>query len=105
MTAEELAKYDGRDGRPAYAAVSGVIYDVSASPLWQDGNHVDQHQAGCDLTEDLKHAPHVRKVVERFPTVGRLEEPPDTSSAASGKPVLIVIGILVVLLIGWLLLH
>ena len=75
MTKEELAKFDGRDGRKAYVAVNEKVYDVSESPLWQGGDHQGMHQAGADLTEELKSAPHVRAVVERFPVVGRLEEP------------------------------
>ena len=105
MTVEELAKYDGRDGRPAYVAVSGVIYDVSTSSLWQGGNHVDQHQAGQDLTEDLKKAPHVRTLVERFPSMGRLEATPPSTSTPFGKILSIAIGTLAVLLIGWMILH
>lgn len=105
MTAEELTKYDGQDGQPAYVAVNGVVYDVTASPLWQSGNHVDQHQAGQDLTEELKSAPHVRMVVERFPTVGKLEAPQEPPSSSSGKTIGIVIGVLAILLIGWLTLH
>lgn len=75
MTKEELASHDGRDGRPAYVAVSGTIYDVSNSSFWADGNHLGAHQAGHDMTEEIKQAPHVRAVVERFPVVGKLEEP------------------------------
>ncbi|HKJ04646.1 MAG TPA: cytochrome b5 domain-containing protein [Geopsychrobacteraceae bacterium] len=100
MTVAELAKYDGRNNQPAYVAVNEVIYDVSESPMWQDGNHLDQHQAGQDLTEDLKRAPHVRKVIERFPTVGRLEIP--SEPAAAKKPMIITIGIAILLLLFWL---
>jgi predicted heme/steroid binding protein len=75
MTREELARYDGREGRPAYVAVAGTIYDFSSSPLWKAGQHQGPHQAGVDLTEELKTAPHVRALIERFPVVGRLEEP------------------------------
>ena len=81
MTKSELAGFDGRDGRAAYVAVGGTIYDVTASPLWQGGDHQGAHQAGQDLTEALKGAPHVRAVVERFPVVGRLEEPPPAPPA------------------------
>lgn len=76
MTLEELARCDGHDGRPAYVAVAGTIYDFSASPLWAGGLHQGSHQAGADLTEELKTAPHVRALVERFPVVGQLEAPP-----------------------------
>ena len=75
MTKEELAKFDGCDGRAAYVAVSGVIYDVSSSPLWNNGEHEGGHQAGQDLTTELKQAPHVRTLIERFPVVGQLETP------------------------------
>lgn len=82
MTREELGKNNGRDGKPAYVAVSGVIYDVTSSPHWSDGNHEGMHQAGQDLTEELKSAPHVRAVVERFPVVGQLKA---TAPAAPSK--------------------
>ncbi len=76
MTKQELAKFDGREGRKAYVAVSGKIYDVTESALWEHGDHQGLHAAGGDLTEELKSAPHVRSVIERFPVVGTLEEPP-----------------------------
>ena len=94
MTRTELAKFDGRAGRAAYVAVNGTIYDVSASPLWKDGDHQGMHQAGAELGEALKSAPHVRAVVERFPVVGHLEEDAAPVKAASGGKGL-VIGVIV----------
>jgi len=92
MTKEELAKFDGCDGRAAYVAVSGVIYDVSSSPLWKDGQHEGTHQAGQDLTAELKLAPHVRTLVERFPVIGQIENPAGTDKeAATGMPLLSII--------------
>lgn len=82
MTMAELAKFDGRDGRAAYVAVSGIIYDVSTSRRWKDGDHEAAHQAGHDLTEELKTAPHVRAVIERFPVVGKIE----TTDSQKQKP-------------------
>jgi predicted heme/steroid binding protein len=76
MTKEELAQHNGKAGQKSYVAVNGKVYDVSASPLWAGGDHRGMHAAGADLTEELKSAPHVRAVVERFPVVGSLEEPP-----------------------------
>jgi predicted heme/steroid binding protein len=37
FTLEELKQYDGRDGRPAYIAYKGKVYDVTDSFLWIDG--------------------------------------------------------------------
>jgi predicted heme/steroid binding protein len=103
MTKAELAQHDGRDGRPAYVAVNGTIYDVTASPLWQGGNHQGSHQAGQDLTEELKSAPHVRAVVERFPVVGRLEEPAPQKVVTPGKGILLAIITAAILLLAVLL--
>jgi len=92
MTLAELAQNNGRDGRPAYVAVNGKIYDVTASPRWQNGLHPPDHLAGQDLTEELASAPHVRAVVERFPVVGTLEaKTPQKSAGGGGK---IAVGII-----------
>jgi len=85
ITREELARFDGKEGRKAYVAVNGKVYDVSASPRWQRGDHEGAHRAGGDLTEELKAAPHVRSVVERFQVVAHLaQEPERIESGPSG---------------------
>jgi predicted heme/steroid binding protein len=93
MTLAELAGYDGRDGRPAYIAVNGTIYDVTASPRWEKGFHPPDHQAGQDLTEELAKAPHVRAVIERFPVVGTLQE--EVSAAETGGSGKLVAGVII----------
>ena len=67
---EELARYDGKNGNPAYVAYKGKVYDVSASFLWKDGTHQVLHSAGVDLTDALEQAPHDGDVLEKFPIVG-----------------------------------
>ncbi len=39
LTVQELAKYDGKDGRLGYVAIDSVIYDVSHSKSWKNGIH------------------------------------------------------------------
>ena len=73
FTKEELARYDGKDGRSAYIVCNGKVYDVSKSFLWQKGRHQVLHRAGADLTAALKQAPHGEDLLERFPVVGTLE--------------------------------
>jgi len=68
----ELKQYDGREGRPAYIAYSGKVYDVSESFLWMEGDHQGQHVAGKDLTDDMKMAPHGEEMFERAKLVGVL---------------------------------
>ncbi|MCW8858095.1 MAG: hypothetical protein OQK50_01245 [Deltaproteobacteria bacterium] len=103
MTIEELKRYDGHEGRAAYVAVNGIIYDVSNSPLWKEGNHVDTHHAGHDLTEELKSAPHVRTLIERFPVIGKIDAPIKPAKKKSvGIPLLsiIIMAFVMILLIA-----
>lgn len=73
FTKEDLAKHDGKSGS-VYVAYKGKVYDVSASFLWEGGNHQDLHQAGRDLTGELQEAPHEDDVLQTFPVVGELKE-------------------------------
>jgi predicted heme/steroid binding protein len=82
MTREEtfnmdrLAQFDGKDGRPAYVAVDGVIYDVSASQYWPEGAHWTCDLgavAGKDLSEEIKQAPErMRSELQQMPVVRKL---------------------------------
>lgn len=72
ITEDELKRCDGQDGRPAYVAFGGKVYDVSGSSLWSGGMHQLHHQAGKDLTADFAAAPHDESVFQRVPQVGRL---------------------------------
>jgi predicted heme/steroid binding protein len=80
LAPEELHHFDGKEGRPAYIAFSGKIYDVTESRLWKDGSHARKHQAGNDLTDVLKTAPHGEEKVLAMRLVGNLKK-------TSGKPV------------------
>ncbi|MBI5632949.1 MAG: CopD family protein [Nitrospirae bacterium] len=72
MTSDELSQYDGKDGRPAYIAFNGIIYDVTGSKLWREGSHFKKHPAGSDLTNILKTAPHGEGKVLGMPAAGKL---------------------------------
>ncbi len=71
---EELAKFDGKDGRPAYVALYGRVIDVSESKLWKGGFHMKRHHSGRDLTTDIKAAPHTPEILANFPQVGILKK-------------------------------
>ena len=70
---ESLAQYNGKDGRPVYIAHKGRVIDVSASPLWKTGLHMNRHPAGRDLGVDIEAAPHGPEVLDRYPQVGTLK--------------------------------
>lgn len=74
FTAAELARYNGRNGQPAYVAADGLVYDVTGSPLWAAGKHsmcnIDS-TAGKDLTSALNQSPpNMRLLLQKFPVVG-----------------------------------
>ncbi|WP_432821116.1 cytochrome b5 domain-containing protein [Trichloromonas sp.] len=85
MTKEELAQHDGKNGRKAYVAINDLVYDVSDSPLWQDGDHQGAQQAGRDLTKELRKARHVQAVLEKFPVVAYLDDAPGMSAQTAKK--------------------
>lgn len=77
---KDLSKCNGKEGNPVYIAHQGRIIDVSASPLWKGGLHMNRHHAGNDLTTDIQAAPHGLEVLDRYPQVAvlkreRLPEP------------------------------
>ena len=74
FTLEELANFDGSEGRPAYVAYKGIVYDLSDSFLWMGGKHQGLHRAGRDLTDELARAPHGSDFLQRFPVVGRMRQ-------------------------------
>jgi predicted heme/steroid binding protein len=73
ITKKELENFNGKDGKPAYVAYKGKVYDVTASYQWIDGDHIG-HLAGQDLTEQMEIAPHSEEVMERMKVVGILVE-------------------------------
>lgn len=72
LTPEELAGCDGKEGRPAYFAFEGKVYDATQSKLWKQGVHMGRHNAGIDLTEALKQAPHGPDKVSAMKEIGLL---------------------------------
>ncbi len=69
---EEISRSDGKDGKTSLIVVDGKVYDVSSSKRWIDGLHMRRHQAGADLSSDLKIAPHGPEVLERVGLVGEV---------------------------------
>ena len=85
MTPGELAAASGADGAPVYIAFRGKVYDVSGSGLWADGDHMGQHRAGHDLSDEFPDAPHGEEVFARYPQVGVLKEEAAAPEAAPAK--------------------
>jgi predicted heme/steroid binding protein/uncharacterized membrane protein len=76
FTAEELLSFNGKEGKPIYIAFQGKVYDVTKSPLWAKGLHMNRHPAGKDLTTEISAAPHGLEVLERYPQIGMVKKGP-----------------------------
>jgi predicted heme/steroid binding protein len=72
LTLEELRHFDGTENKPSYFAYKGKIYDVCLSKLWKGGTHFKKHQAGNELTDFLKTAPHGEEKILQMPEVAEL---------------------------------
>lgn len=73
FTAEELAKYNGQNGSPAYVAAHGKVFDVTNDPYWIKGR---KHgiPVGVDWTDILKETMPHSAAFENLPHIGFLEE-------------------------------
>ncbi|MCL2685621.1 MAG: cytochrome B5 [Candidatus Bathyarchaeota archaeon] len=72
VTRQELEANNGKDGKPAWIAYQGKVYDVSESSFWSDGEHMGMHNAGKDLTEDLDMTPHQDENFNKLKLIGEL---------------------------------
>ena len=72
FTIEELAKFDGKNGRPAYVAVNGIVYDVTNNRAWAAATHFAL-TAGKDYTQEFAscHAGQ-QSILVTLPIIGRL---------------------------------
>lgn len=74
FTLAELAEYDGKEGRKAYVAVDGMVYDVTDVGAWSGGTH-QRNEAGQDLSDEINNrSPHGLRVLEDLEIVGRMED-------------------------------
>jgi predicted heme/steroid binding protein len=71
FTLEELSQYDGSNGKPAYVAVEGIVYDVSNEGSWAGGTNLGL-TAGKDYTSQFSSYNGNNKILSELPRVGIL---------------------------------
>ena len=69
FTLEELSKYNGIGGNPAYVSVNGIVYDVSSIQAWAGGVHFGV-SSGSDATENFSTCHAASKILDKLPKVG-----------------------------------
>jgi len=108
FTLDELEYFDGKEGRPAYIAYNGDVFDVTLSAFWYNGLHVLKHNAGMDLTTSMPLAPHNENVLKGFIKKGTIVKEKKTKKKPIIKlfyflaySVLVCIFLIIVILSMW----
>lgn len=71
FTHEELAKFNGKSGNPAYVAVNGTVYDVTDNAAWAAASHFGL-MAGNDLTGQFASCHTGQPILNKLKVVGKL---------------------------------
>ncbi len=72
FTVEELSEYDGSNGKPAYVAVNGIVYDLSNEITWGGGTHFGLY-SGKDLTNEFVKCHGKEEILNNLSKVGVLK--------------------------------
>jgi predicted heme/steroid binding protein len=74
LTREQLAQFNGKNGKPAYVAVRGIVYDVTNNAAWSAASHFGL-TAGKDLTQEFASCHAAEQwILNTLTPVGRLIE-------------------------------
>lgn len=73
FTRDQLLKYDGINGNPAYVAINGIVYDVTNNPAWAAGIHFGL-KAGRDYTSEFTTCHAHQDILSKLKPIGRLQD-------------------------------
>ncbi len=71
MTREEVAVFDGKEGRDSYVIIKNVVYNLGKK--WKNGEHHGL-KAGTDVTEGFLSSPHSAAKIKELKVVGGIKE-------------------------------
>ncbi len=71
FTLEDLSRYNGRNGNPAYVAVNGVVYDVTNNAAWDGATHFGL-TAGTGVTSQFASCHAGQPILSKLKVVGKM---------------------------------
>ena len=71
FTIQELARFNGKNGNPAYVAVNNIVYDVTNNAAWAAASHFGL-VAGKDLTSEFVSCHAGQTILSKLKVVGKL---------------------------------
>lgn len=78
FTLDELAKYNGQNGKASYIAVNSVVYDVTSYNKWQEEQIFDSYKekiaAGKDLSQYVTNSDSETNFFDSVPRMGALKK-------------------------------
>lgn len=72
FTLQELSRYNGKNGNPAYIAINGTVYDITNNAAWAAGTHFGL-SAGNDLTNEFASCHANQPILNTLPVVGKIQ--------------------------------
>jgi predicted heme/steroid binding protein len=72
FTIDTLSTFNGSEGKPAYVAVDGIVYDVSLEKTWGGASHFGL-TAGKDLTIQFSSCHGMKTILTKLTMVGVLK--------------------------------
>jgi membrane-associated progesterone receptor component len=72
FTIEELGSNNGKNGRPAYVAVNGIVYDVTNNRAWAAATHFGLTSGKVYTQEFASCHAGQQSILTTLPVVGRL---------------------------------
>lgn len=76
FTLDELSQYDGKNGKPAYVAIEGIVYDISNELDIREVKNI-RIIAGKDLTEQFNFYHRIDQIINKSPRIGVLDHGED----------------------------
>ena len=72
FTSDELSRYNGRNGNPAYVAVNGIVYDITSNAAWGGATHFGL-TAGTDATSQFASCHAGQPILSKLKVVGKMQ--------------------------------